>query len=198
MTKTVDYYYTHLSPWTYMGHARFLKIAAKHKAAVNFKPSSFARIFPQSGGLPVAKRAPQRQAYRMMELRRWRDFLGVELNLKPKYFPVPDESVQLFGIAAGMMKLDMGTLSGALLHAVWAEDRDVSDDDTLVDVAKAQGMDGAAILARSKDNDVAARYEANTEEAMKRNVFGAPSYVYKDEIYWGQDRLDFVDRALAE
>ena len=198
MSKIVDYYYTHLSPWSYMGHARFLAIAARHGATINFKPSSFAEIFPLSGGLPVAKRPPQRRAYRMMELRRWRDFLGIELNLEPKYFPVPDENVQHFGIASGVMGLDMGKLSGALLHAVWAEDRDVSDDDTLVAVANEQGMDGAAILNRSKDGDIAARYEANTQEAIKRNVFGAPTYIYKDELFWGQDRLDFVDRALAD
>jgi len=198
MSKTVDYYYTHSSPWTYMGHARFLEIAAKHGATINFKPSSFSRIFPQSGGLPVAKRAPQRQAYRMMELKRWRDFLGVALNPEPKYFPVPDESVQHFGIAAGAMGLDMGRLSGALLRAVWAEDRDVSDADTLVAVANEQGMDGAGILSRSREADIAARYDANTKEAMARNVFGAPTYVYEDELFWGQDRLDFVDRALAK
>jgi 2-hydroxychromene-2-carboxylate isomerase len=198
MSKSIDYFYTHTSPWTYLGHARFLRIAAKHGASVTFKPSSFGTIFAQSGGLPLAKRAPQRQAYRMMELRRWRAFLGIELNRAPKHFPVPDEAVQRFGIAAGQMGLDMGTLSGALLRAVWAEERDVSDDATLAAIANEQGMDGAAVLKRSKEADIAARYEANTKEAMERNVFGAPTFIYKDELFWGQDRLDFLDRALEK
>lgn len=198
MGKVVDYYYSHSSPWTYLGHARFLEIAAKHGATVNFKPASFGTIFAQSGGLPVGKRAPQRQAYRMMELRRWRDFLGVDLNPEPKFFPVADVPVQQFGIAAGDMGLDMGKLSGALLRAVWAEDRNVADDATLAAIGDEQGMDGAAILALSKKPETAAHYEANTKEAMDRNVFGAPAFVIGDEIFWGQDRLDFVDRALAK
>ena len=181
MGKVVDYYYSHSSPWTYLGHARFLEIAAKHAATVNFKPASFGTIFAQSGGLPVGKRAPQRQAYRMMELRRWRDFLGVDLNPEPKFFPVADVPVQQFGIAAGDLGFDMGKLSGALLRAVWAEDRNVADDATLATIGDEQGMDGAAILALSKKPETAAHYEANTKEAMERNVFGAPAFVSGDE-----------------
>ena len=127
MTKTVDYFYSHFSPWTYLGHARFLKIAEAAGASVTFKPSSFGTIFPQSGGLPLPKRAPQRQAYRMMELKRWRDHLGVPMNLEPKFFPAPDEAAQRFGVAAGDMGLDIGKLSGAILYAVWNEERNLAD-----------------------------------------------------------------------
>lgn len=197
MSKIVDYYYTHLSPWTYLGHQRFLDIAAKHGADINFKPSSFHTIFPESGGLPLAKRAPQRKAYRMMELKRWRDFLGIDITLEPKYFPAADEAAQRFGIAAGALGLDMGRLSGALLRGVWEQERNLADEETLVTIANEQEMDGAALLERSKEKDIGERYEANTREAMERNVFGAPTYLIDGEIFWGQDRLDFVDRALA-
>lgn len=198
MTKSVDYFYSHFSPWTYLGHNRFLKIAAAAGAAVTFKPSSFGTIFPQSGGLPLPKRAPQRQAYRMMELKRWRAHLGVPLNLEPKFFPAPDEAAQRVGVAAGDMGLDIGKLSGAILHAVWNEDRNLADEDVLVAVANEQGMDGAALLARSKEDEIGKQYEANTQEAMDRNVFGAPTYIYREELFWGQDRLEFVERALAQ
>ncbi len=198
MTKTVDYFYSHTSPWTYLGHARFLKIAADAGASINFKPSTFHTIFAQSGGLPLPKRAPQRRAYRMMELKRWRAHLGIPLNLEPKFFPTPDEAAQRIAIAAGDMGLDMGKLSGAIMTAVWTEERDVSDEDTLVAIANEQGMDGAALLARAKEDGIGKQYEANTQEAMERNVFGAPTYIYRDELFWGQDRLDFVERALAQ
>lgn len=197
MSKTIDYYYTHLSPWTYLGHARFLNIAAAAGATVNFKPSSMGKIFPQSGGLPLGKRAPQRKAYRMMELRRWRERLDVPLTLEPKFFPVPDEAGQRFAIALGVSDGDMGRLSGALLRAVWAEERDISDEATLVEIGNEQSLDGAALLERSKADDIAAQYEANTQEAMDRQVFGAPTFVYRDELFWGQDRLEFVEAALA-
>ena len=197
MSKTVDYFYTHLSPWTYLGHARFLEIAKAAGVTINFKPSSFGVIFPQSGGLPLAKRAAQRKAYRMMELKRWRAHLNVDMTLEPAYFPVPDEAAQRFAIAAGQSGEDMGRLSGAMLRGVWAEERDLSDEETLVAIANEQGMDGAALLTRSKQDDIGKRYEANTQEAVDRNVFGAPTYIYRDELFWGQDRLEFVERALA-
>ena len=197
MSKTIDYYYTHMSPWTYLGHARFLKIADAAGAKINFKPSSMHKVFPQSGGLPLAKRAPQRQAYRMMELKRWRRRLDIPLTLEPKFFPGPDEAVQRFAIAHGADGHDMGGLSGALLRGVWAEERDLSDEATLVEIANKLGIDGAALLERSKADDIGALYEANTQEAMERQVFGAPTYIYRDELFWGQDRLELLEEALA-
>jgi 2-hydroxychromene-2-carboxylate isomerase len=198
MTKTVDYYYTHTSPWTYLGHDRFLKIAAAAGAAINFKPASMEVIFPRSGGLPLPKRAPQRQAYRMMELRRWRKFLDIPLNLEPRYFPANTTTANLMAVAAGQAGLDIGRLSGAFLRAVWVEERNVADEDTLVAIAGEQGFDGVKLLERARESEAKAGFEANTEEALKRNVFGAPTYIYGDENFWGQDRLDFVERALAK
>lgn len=197
MTKTVDYYYTHTSPWTYLGHDRFLKIAAAAGATVNCKPASMEVIFPQSGGLPLPKRAPQRQAYRMMELRRWHDFLGIPITFEPKYFPANGATANLMTVAAGQAGLDIGKLSGALLRAVWVEERNIADEDTLLAIAGEQGFDGPALLASAKGGDAKAGFEANTAEAMERNVFGAPTYIYRDENFWGQDRLEFVERALA-
>ena len=105
MTKTIDYYFTPLSPWAYMGHDRFVSMARKAGAHVNVKPVDYGRIFPVSGGLPLAQRPKQRQAYRMTELARWRDFLGLSaMNLKPKHTPVPTEPAELrcaIGAAAG-------------------------------------------------------------------------------------------------
>jgi len=198
MSKTVDYYYSHTSPWTYLGHARFLKIAAAAGATVNFKPASMEVIFPQSGGLPLPKRAPQRQAYRMMELRRWHEFLGIPIVYEPKFFPANATSANLMAVAAGQAGLDMGKLSGAFLRAVWVEERNIADEDTLLAIATEQGFDGPALLEASRGEAAKAGFDANTAEAMQRNVFGAPTYVYRDELFWGQDRLDFVERALAK
>src|SRR5689334_25418302 len=86
MAKHVDYYVSLNSLWTYLGSKRFEDIARKHHAHVTIWPVDFGSVFAVSGGLPLPKRAPQRQAYRMMELKRWRDQLGVKLNLEPKLF----------------------------------------------------------------------------------------------------------------
>lgn len=195
--KTVSYYFTPASPWTYLGHARFVDMAKRHGAAVRLRPIDLGKVLPASGGLPLAKRAPQRQAYRLHELARWRDALGVPLTLHPKHFPVPADLAARTIIAAD---LAAGTdaalgLAGALMRACWAEDRDIADATTVAAIVAAQGLDAAALGARAEA--AAAAYEAYTAEAVEAEVFGAPWYQISDTPFWGQDRLEFVDRALA-
>ena len=197
--KQIDYYFTPVSPYAYLGHDRFVAIARKHGAGIAVKPVDIGKVFAVSGGLPLKQRAPQRQAYRMFELKRWREFLSVPLNLQPKFFPVPGDLASKWILAV----LERGTedglrLAGAIMRAVWAEERDVSDAATLSAIAAEHGFDAQALAPRAASADIAARYEGLTQEAIDRQVFGAPTYVYRDEPFWGQDRLDFLDRALAK
>ncbi len=193
--KIIDYYFTPVSPWTYLGHERLGASAKRHGAAIRCKPVDFGKIFPASGGLPLAKRAPQRQAYRLVELERWRKFLGIALNLHPKFFPAPADLASRL-ILAAPAAAQFG-LAGALLRAVWAEERNIADPATLRAIADAGRLDGAEILNAAEAPATASRYVALTQEAIERQVFGAPTYVFRDEPFWGQDRLDFLDRALA-
>jgi 2-hydroxychromene-2-carboxylate isomerase len=197
MNKVVDYYYTPASPWTYLGHQRFEAIARSHAATIQYKPVDYGKIFPLSGGLPLGKRAPQRQAYRLAELKRWSDFLGLPLTLQPKYHPVASDLAAQLIIAAERAGASAGPLSFALMRACWAEDRNISDAETLGTVATEQGFEGAELVAAARKPEIATRYDALTREAIDRQVFGAPFFIYKDEPFWGQDRLDFLDRALA-
>lgn len=197
MSKIVDYYYTPASPWTYLGHQRFEAIARRHAATIRYKPVDYGKIFPLSGGLPLGKRAPQRQAYRLAELRRWRDFLGVPLTIQPKYHPVASDLAAQIIIAAERAGAPPGPLSFALMRACWSEDRNISDADTLAAIATEQGLGGAQLVATARTPEIALVYEAFTREAIDRQVFGAPFFIYQDEPFWGQDRLDFLDRALA-
>lgn len=195
--QTVQYYFTPVSPWTYLGHGRFVDLAARHGATVQVRPVDLGRVFPVSGGVPLPKRSPQRQAYRLKELARWRDATGVPLNLHPKHFPVPADAAARTIVAAD---LAAGTgaalgLAGALMRACWAEDRDVSDAATIDAIVAANGLDRGALAAVA--DEAARRFDAYTEEAIARQVFGAPWYQIGDEPFWGQDRLDFVERALA-
>lgn len=196
--KTVDYYMSPMSPWTYLGHARFVDIAKRHGAAINVKPVDFGRIFPVSGGLPLGKRAPQRQAYRLVELARWRDFLGVPLTIEPRYFPYDSNLASRLIIAADTHGPGAAMrLAGALLKACWVEERNMADEAELSTVAREQGLEPRGLLAAAKSDEARARYDQLTDEAIARQVFGAPTYVYRDELFWGQDRLDFLERALA-
>jgi 2-hydroxychromene-2-carboxylate isomerase len=199
MDKTIDYYFTPISPFTYLGHERFVAMAAKYRATVAVKPVDYGRIFPASGGLPLKQRAPQRQAYRLVELGRWSGRLGMPINLEPKFFPVSGEPASRWILAAEERGVaDALKLAGACLRAVWAEERNVADAETLAAISREQGLDAAARAARAASADIAERYGALTQAAIDRQVFGAPTFVYRGEPFWGQDRLDFLDRALAK
>ncbi len=197
MSINIDYFISHGSPWTYLGSVRFHEIAKQAGATITYRPVSFHKIFAVSGGLPLGKRAPQRQRYRLAELARWRDFLNVPLTLEPKFFPAADQAGSQMVIAADRQGLDAGALSNAILRAIWAEERNIADDDTLAAIADEQGMDGAALLAASKTPEIPETYDAYTQEAIDRHVFGAPTYIVDGELFWGQDRLDFLERTLA-
>ena len=196
--KTIDYFLAPASPWTYMGHERFRTIARKHGATIALKPFDLgAKIFPISGGVPVGQRSPQRQAYRLLELARWSKFLNLPLVLKPKFFPAPGDPAAKIIIAAdqsaGLEKaLD---LAGRIMRGVWADERNIGDNDTLIAMANEVGLDGRALLLNSADAQ--SSYDAYSQQAIDRQVFGAPWYVYNGESFWGQDRLELLDHALA-
>ena len=199
MDKLIDYYMTPVSPYVYLGHERFVAIARKHRATIVVKPINLGVVFPVSGGLPLAKRAPQRQAYRLVELTRWSRYLGVPLNLHPAHFPVPADLASRFLLAALERSTDAAlALALAMSRALWTQERDISDAATLQAISAECGGDVAALAARADAPDIAMRYAALTQEAIDRGIFGTPTYVYAGELFWGQDRLDFLDRALAK
>jgi 2-hydroxychromene-2-carboxylate isomerase len=194
MPHTIDYYLAPQSPWTYLGHERFVRIARDAGAAVNVLPVDLGgKIFPVSGGLPLAQRAPQRQAYRLVELARFRDYLGLPLNVKPRFFPVAgDEAAKLIIAVARADGADAAMkLTGAVLKAVWAQERDIADATTRAELLAECGLD-AGRAEDAKASAVQAAYEANTQQAIAAGVFGSPSYVVQGEIFWGQDRLELL------
>ena len=199
MPPIVDYYFAPQSPYTYLGHKRFGELIHAAGAQVNVLPIDLGgKVFPISGGLPLAKRAPQRQAYRLVELKRFSEFLGQPLNLAPKFFPVPgDEAAKLIiavdrqdGTAAAL------ALTGAILRGVWVQQRNIADANDLAKILGEQSLPERR-LDDSHARAVQERYEAYAQAAIDTGVFGAPSYVIDGEIFWGQDRLDFVQRRLA-
>jgi 2-hydroxychromene-2-carboxylate isomerase len=199
MDKLIDYYMTPVSPYVYLGHERFVGIARKHRATIAVKPINLGVVFPVSGGLPLAKRAPQRQAYRLVELTRWSRYLGVPLNLHPAHFPVSADLASRYVLAALEQSTDAAlALALALSRALWTQERDLADAATLQAISAECGSDAEALAARADAPDIAMRYAALTQEAIDRGIFGTPTYVYAGELFWGQDRLDFLDRALAK
>lgn len=195
---TITYYYTHVSPWSYLGHARLGEIAARHGATVDYVPLTLSAIFPRTGGLPLAKRAPERQAYRLVELKRWPQRLGIPLNVEPKHFPTDDRPAARLALTAKARGHDIAELSLALMRACWVEERDIADAATLVAIADACGLDGRGLLEEAGTEAGQQRLDEACERALADGCFGAPWYVVDGEPFWGQDRLDLIEAALAD
>ena len=199
MTLHIDYYASLNSPWTHLGAARIEALAAEHGASLRIWPVDFGTIFAGSGGLPLPKRSPQRQAYRLQELARWREHLGIPIQIRPKHFP----SNELPGAAAVIAAREtLGDapairLAHRILKALWEEDRNPGEPETLARLVTEAGLEPATLLPLSQEPRWAAMRERDTAAALDRGVFGAPSYVIGEDIFWGQDRLEFVARRLA-
>jgi 2-hydroxychromene-2-carboxylate isomerase len=196
MSLTLDYFMAPASPWTYLGHQRLLELCAEHQIAIRMMPFDLGKVFSQSGGLPLPQRAPQRQAYRLVELARWRDVSGLPLNVQPRFFPVSGDEACLILIGAQRHHGDQPALdlAGRILRAVWAEERNIADPQVMTALIGEAGLDASAIAARRED--AIAFYDTYTQEAQRQQVFGAPWYVWQGEPFWGQDRLDLLERAI--
>ena len=197
MAEFVDYYFSLNSPWTYMGHRRLADMAEHHGFAIRVHPVDFSGpIFPATGGLPVGKRSPQRQSYRLAELERWRAELGVALNMHPSFWPADEALAAGMVLAARESGDGAVTLAGALMRAVWAEERDIADRDTLLAIAAECDLDGEGLIRAAQTSELMELRARESTEAIDRGVFGAPTYIHDEQLFWGQDRLDQLGRAI--
>ena len=198
----ISCYYSLSSPWAYFAGPRMVDIARRHHARLILKPYDFQAVVVETGGVPLRTRPPARRSYHALELDRWRKYLGMPMNIAPKFYPEeitdPDWNKRpgWMVIAAQERGMDAALLSHALLRALWAEERDTARPEVRIAVANENDMDGAALNAAETSPEVQALYQRYGEEAVTQGVFGAPIFVLDGERFWGQDRLDFLDRAL--
>ena len=196
MTTVIDYYLSPVSPWTYLGAERFRKLAASHNAEVNVFIMDLGMVFPETGGLPLPKRSPQRQAYRLQELARFSAFLDIPLSVKPAHFPPSSPLANLVIMAAreGHGSEAAMKASEALLAQIWSQDTDIGDSTTAISALNAAGLPGDVLVSDAQANsDAYAELVAkDSRAAIEANIFGAPSFVVDGEVFWGQDRLDML------
>ncbi len=192
----LDYYFTLISPFSYLGHRRFRAVTAPFDVQVNYKPVRLGKVFEATGGQPPAKRHPSRQAWRFAELKRWSARLESPLNLQPKFFPTDDSLANAVVALVGQNDSEMaGDLAQSFHELVWLQDLDLSDEERVANIIKNHGLNADDLIARAQAEG-AGLLDANTQEAIERGVFGAPSYCLGNEVIWGQDRLDFLQEAL--
>jgi 2-hydroxychromene-2-carboxylate isomerase len=197
MAECIDYYFSLNSPWSYLGHGRLADMARRHGLEIQPHPVDFVGvIFPATGGLPVGKRSPQRQAYRLVELERWSRYLNIPLNIHPKFWPADEALAAQTLLAAREAGADCVAFIGALMGAVWAEQRDIADAGTVVAVAGECGLDGESLVAAGGTPEMAELRTGESRQAIERGVFGAPTYIYREQPFWGQDRLELLEHAI--
>lgn len=194
----IDYYLSLTSPWTCMGHDRIVSYAKASNSTLNIFPCQFGEVFSATGGLPLPKRSPERQAYRLVELARWSKHLGIDINLEPAYFPAKEALASQCTIVLREQDQRQATeFAGLVLKAIWMQEKNIAEEEVLTELLKRCGADAVQILSQAGKTEVAERYATDTQAAIARGVFGAPAYVVDDELFWGQDRLGFVAAKLG-
>lgn len=196
MPREIDYYFSTPSPWAYIGHNLFHEVATTYGAKVNYKPVLLLDLFSETGGLPLGKRHPVRQRYRMLELQRWREKRGLNFNLQPKHFPFNGRLAD----GAVLATIEVGQNPEPFLRrafaAVWEDQLDLAAPEVVTRLADEAGLAGKALVQRSPADEISAMYEKNRQDALAADVFGSPAYVLDGEAFWGQDRIDLLADAL--
>ena len=195
---TIEYYLSVVSPWSYLGHRRFCDIAREHSAEILYLPIDSSILFSKTGGLALKDRSPQRKRYRMQELRRWRSRLELELNLEPQYFPTDSNLASRVIIGAIEAGHDVAELVYELMRTVWVREEDVSETSVVIGAIERSGGSVDDLLAAANHSNVQDIIIENSEQAVSKGVFGVPSYVVGEEVFWGQDRLEFLDSFLSD
>lgn len=196
MAKQIDYYFSTPSPWAYIGHAVFQDLAKAHGCTINYKPVMLGELFAETGGLPLGKRHPARQRYRMMELQRWREKRGLNFHLKPTHWPFDGRLADSAIVAAIIAGLDPEPFMRAVFKAAWEQQLNLGDAGVVVDLADKAGLPGEKLVKAADTAEVTAKYEQNRQDAIAADVFGSPGYVIDGEVFWGQDRLELLADAL--
>ncbi len=192
----IDFYFATISPFTYLTGLRFEEIAKRHGAAVTYKPLDIMALFARTGGTPPKDRHPSRQAYRLQDLARTSKKLGMPLNVQPAFWPTNPAPASYAIIAAQKAGGDMGGLIHAITRRVWADEKNIAEDDVIREALEEAGFDPG--LADSGLLAGAEEYARNLEDAVNAGAFGAPFFIVdRDAHFWGQDRLEDLDLYLA-
>ncbi|MDE2362438.1 MAG: 2-hydroxychromene-2-carboxylate isomerase [Hyphomicrobiales bacterium] len=196
MSRSIDYYFTMVSPWAYIGDALFKSIARKHKLTIDYRPVNLGRLFPNSGGLPLGQRHPLRRQYRLIELQRWREKRGLDFAIQPNNWPFDPTLADCCALALTETGADPSAFVTAGFRTVFERELGLADPDVIATVLRACNHDADAILAAAQTDRIKQAYEGNYDRAIAAGVFGSPSFVLDGEVFWGQDRLETLEDAL--
>tara|TARA_B100001057_G_scaffold229398_1_gene229742 strand:- start:4938 stop:5531 length:594 start_codon:yes stop_codon:yes gene_type:complete len=193
----IDYYFSVMSPFTYLGSERFLAIVEKYNIEVEEKPFDIiGKIFANTGGIPVPKRHQSRQKYRLVEIERIGKKLDIPINPKPQFFPLSDPHLPAKFILASNKLGNKLNFSNICLKYLWSQEKDISDMNILQEICNGLSLNFEEMKKIASSPEIQIQYEKNSQQAIDSDVFGAPSYVFNGEVFWGQDRLDYLEDSL--
>ena len=193
----IKYFMSHGSPWTFFGHKKVNEIAKNNNCELDIMPVNYGEIFPVSGGLPVHKRPLQRQKYRLQELKRWSEFLKIKLNSEPKHFPSTSLLPSKVIISVKILNFEnVNDIAYAIMEGLWIKELNIDDPKNLKKILTRFIKTADEVIDFSESKQVEKEMNEYTKEAIDLAVFGAPTYILDDQIYWGQDRLDFLERYI--
>jgi 2-hydroxychromene-2-carboxylate isomerase len=198
MSDVIDYYFWINSDWAYFGNPRLKAMAERYKLKINYYPVDLASVYARTGGIKLQLRSDERKNYRLLEMERFRDLLGMPINLQPKYMAANGQLPSYVVIAAQQRGLDVHDLVHAIMIACWVEDRDIEDEATLIAIADKLGLDGKGLIQQARQPAAERTYFDYTNTAIARGMFGAPFYFFHNEAFWGQDRLEYLERTIAK
>ena len=188
---------SHGSPWTFLGHKKVNEISKKNNCELDIMPVNYGEIFPVSGGLPVHKRPLQRQKYRLQELKRWSEFLKIKLNPEPKHFPSRSLLPSKVIISVKILNFEnVNDIAYAIMEGLWIKEMNIDDPKNLKKILTRFIKTADEVIDFSESKQVEKEMNEYTKEAIELAVFGAPTYILDDQIYWGQDRLEFLERYI--
>jgi 2-hydroxychromene-2-carboxylate isomerase len=199
MTERITYYYAIASGFAYLGEPELRRIARQAGLEIDYRPVDIRKVFLESATIPPPEQSEIRLNNRRLELARWGKRRNMPVNPRPAFWPVDVKPASLAVLAAQEFGYDAGALSFALLRAVWAEERNIAEVDTIREIAEKTlpQNEAMSVIATASDPSTAETYDRLTAEATASGVFGSPTYIVRGELFFGQDRLDFVAEALG-
>ena len=197
MNQKIDFYSSLNSIWTYIGFEAIQEYAQTHDISFSYKILHQWRLFESTGGTPLRKRHLARQRWRDFEIKRWCAKRGVKLDPTSQFMladKVLGEKVAIAAIVTDHSPVQFLRLA---LRAIWSEARDISNPETVLEIADRAGLPGRDLMAYSSRSEIDDIYETNLKDAIAANVFGTPSFVRQGEVFWGQDHLDALAEAVT-
>lgn len=196
MTQQLDYFFTSISPFTYLGHLTFLQIAKDAEAKICYKPMKLGQVFAKSGATPLPERPECRLAYRFVELERWAKKRDLPITLQPAHFPTDPSLADRCVIALQEQGYNPGPFIELVLSACWAQEMNIADEGVIRYILTTLNINDDRIIHLAESQEIHVIYDSNTADAIEQGVLGAPAYFLEGEQFWGQDRLELLADTL--